>query len=92
MAENKKIACATCGGKGPHTGVGHPYVPVTPRTRLVGHVRAGDCVGPGSAVADLSLEDVETGERIPLEGEPVDYPDSAERGPHGWTKVGTDHD
>ncbi len=73
---NKSIACATCGGKGPHTGAGHPYVPEQPRTRLVGHVRAGDCVGPASAVADLSLEDVATGERVPL----------------GWTSVGTDHD
>lgn len=80
MAENKKIACATCGGKGPHTGEGHPYVPKTPRTRLVGHVRAGDCVGPSSAVADLALENVETGERTPLhEDGVIDYPDSAER-------------
>ncbi len=36
-----------------------------PLTRLVGHARFGDCVGPGTTPAD-ALEDVETGDRTPL--------------------------
>lgn len=36
-----------------------------PRTRLVGHARTGECVGPGTVQAD-ALEDVETGKRTPL--------------------------
>lgn len=36
-----------------------------PRTRLVGHARRGDCVGPGSVAAD-AIEDVGTGARTPL--------------------------
>ena len=35
-----------------------------PKTRLLGHVHAGSCVGPGTVQADC-LED-ETGHRIPL--------------------------
>jgi hypothetical protein len=36
-----------------------------PKTRLIGHARRGDCVGPSSHPAD-AIEDVETGERTPL--------------------------
>lgn len=36
-----------------------------PRTRLVGHARRGDCIGPGSVVAD-AIEDTRTGKRTPL--------------------------
>lgn len=38
-----------------------------PKTRLLGHARAGDCVGPGSVNAD-TLEDTGTGKRTPLTG------------------------
>jgi|HubBroStandDraft_3_1064219.scaffolds.fasta_scaffold1342108_2 hypothetical protein len=37
-----------------------------PKTRLLGHARAGDCVGPGTVNAD-TLEDTATGERTPLD-------------------------
>lgn len=36
-----------------------------PLTRLVAHVRAGDCIGPGSGTP-FALETVATGERISL--------------------------
>ena len=36
-----------------------------PLTRLVGHARVGDCVGPGTVKPD-ALEDTETGVRIIL--------------------------
>jgi len=39
-----------------------------PKTRLVGHARQGDCVGPGSVPAD-AIEDTETGERTKLSDE-----------------------
>lgn len=39
-----------------------------PKTRLVGHARQGDCVGPGTVEAD-SIEDTATGERTPLKGD-----------------------
>jgi len=42
-----------------------PAAPKRPRTRLIAHVRAGDCVGPGITRPE-ALENVETGERIPL--------------------------
>lgn len=40
-----------------------------PKTRLVGHARAGDCVGPGTVFAD-AIENVATGERTSLAAEP----------------------
>ena len=36
-----------------------------PLTRLVAHVRVGDCVGPGNTTP-FALEDIETRERIRL--------------------------
>jgi hypothetical protein len=36
-----------------------------PRTRIIGHGRAGDCQGPGITRPD-AIEDTETGERTPL--------------------------
>jgi hypothetical protein len=36
-----------------------------PKTRLVGHAKRGDCVGPGSVQPD-ALEDTATGKRTPL--------------------------
>lgn len=36
-----------------------------PKTRLVGHARRGDCIGPGSVGAD-AIEDTRTGKRTPL--------------------------
>jgi hypothetical protein len=42
-----------------------PHVIQQSKTRLLGHTRPGDCIGPGSISAD-TLEDVETGERTPL--------------------------
>jgi hypothetical protein len=41
----------------------------TPKTRLIGHARRGDCIGPGSFGAD-AIEDTTTGERAPLTPEP----------------------
>jgi hypothetical protein len=37
----------------------------TPKTRLIAHVRAGDCVSPFHVAAD-AIEDIRTGERIAL--------------------------
>jgi hypothetical protein len=37
----------------------------TPLTRLVGHGREGDCLGPGTTQAD-ALEDIATGKRTPV--------------------------
>jgi len=34
-----------------------------PLTRLVGHVQAGQCVGPTTRTEDLYLEDAKTGDR-----------------------------
>jgi hypothetical protein len=39
-----------------------------PLTRLIGHARRGDCIGPCSVDAD-ALEEVETGKRTPLAGQ-----------------------
>ena len=49
-----------------------------PLTRLIGHARAGDCVGPGTVSAD-ALEDTVTGERRSLSAEAEDMLAYAER-------------
>ena len=36
-----------------------------PLTRIIAHVTAGDCIGPANTIPD-HIEDVATGERIPL--------------------------
>ena len=39
-----------------------------PKTRLLGHARAGDCMGPGTVQAD-TLQDTTTGARTRLDGD-----------------------
>jgi hypothetical protein len=37
-----------------------------PKTRIIDHPKQGDCVGPGMALKDPELENLETGERTSL--------------------------
>ena len=48
-----------------------PHGTEQPKTRIVSHFVQGHCIGPGMMGDHPELEDIQTGERIPLEEDSV---------------------